>query len=290
MSKEKNPTVDEHVIPQVYLRGFSPDKANIYFYDLAKDEYSKKLVTIKSQEYVKNVYEFRDLNGELLAVNTIENIFAGIYEKLFKINRQKLLSRAVLDENLKTKSFLPKDEKYIWIVLAAIQFCRHPKYLDLLISLIKEEGITNSDIIARNTALLCALPTEVQLELDKVPLLKYEIELLSHMGMMFGRCNKVGKIFTSDFPIIGEMKDGKLIKFVYPITEDICLYFFAYSECKPGKRNVLFDLTYEDYKQLIKAIVYAADNKLYMSEKMSDKVYAWVREAYQEKKEESRHV
>ncbi len=79
-------TKKQHYIPQVYLRGFSPDykcnskdqvdkdKATIYQYSFEKGEVSNNAVPIKTVCYSNHLYEIRDKDGEYIYINWLETV------------------------------------------------------------------------------------------------------------------------------------------------------------------------------------------------------------------------
>ena len=74
MSKPQNPTQDEHYVPRVYLKGFSPDGNNIFFYDFRNDFATIKPVPVKSIFYEKNLYEARNSDKEIIYTNHVEKV------------------------------------------------------------------------------------------------------------------------------------------------------------------------------------------------------------------------
>ena len=113
MSKNK-PTIDEHYIPQCYLKQFSPDGERIYQYDVITGKQSPAPVPIKSICYEKHLYEFRDDNGDFVHRNLIEKAF-GIYEGEFATVFRSIQSKSSYEANFNTRSFLTKNEKALLI-------------------------------------------------------------------------------------------------------------------------------------------------------------------------------
>lgn len=111
----QNITKKQHYIPQVYLRGFSPeynDKSHeiscsgytIYCYDLTKTTQSYKPVPIKSVCYKNYLYEVTGDDGEIVLPNHLEKCFSAL-EKMFGTYRHILETKAFITENYTTNYF-----------------------------------------------------------------------------------------------------------------------------------------------------------------------------------------
>lgn len=77
------PTKRQHYIPQVLLRGFSPDYLNknsskdvskyrIFTYNLNKSNQNEKAIPIKDICFEKNLYEIKDENENIICINHLE--------------------------------------------------------------------------------------------------------------------------------------------------------------------------------------------------------------------------
>ncbi|RHQ88520.1 DUF4238 domain-containing protein [Clostridium sp. AF21-20LB] len=109
-------TKNQHYIPQVYLRGFSPEyekgsksypnsRYTIYCYDLNVKKQKYESVPIKSICYIKYLYEVTGHSGEIVLPNYLEHFFAGI-EKMFSDFRSGLERKAFIEDNYRTNCFL----------------------------------------------------------------------------------------------------------------------------------------------------------------------------------------
>lgn len=166
MSEDKI-TKKQHYIPQVYLRGFSPqyqdktlpnEKDTIYFYDLEKKKQSKIDVPIKSICYEEYLYEMRGDAGKFVCDNHLEGFFSRI-ENMFHTYRDKLERKAFLEENYNTKCFLTKNEKKFWKAYMIVQILRLPNGLDAVEQEIKKHMTYTSDnMLAHDAARWYCLP------------------------------------------------------------------------------------------------------------------------------------
>ena len=94
-----NLTRNQHYIPQVYLRGFSPDylgenrertdeaKFRIYAYNLNKEEKVNNPIPIKSICLKKDLYEINDSNENIVSANFLEK-WLGVIESKFSYYRK----------------------------------------------------------------------------------------------------------------------------------------------------------------------------------------------------------
>ena len=132
----ENITKKQHYIPQVYLRGFSPEyscksneipssKYTIYCYDLTKEVQSYEPVPIKSVCYKNYLYEVTGNEGEIVLPNHLEKFFSAM-AKMCREYRHKLERKAFITENYKTNYFLTQEEKSFWITYILIQILRMP--------------------------------------------------------------------------------------------------------------------------------------------------------------------
>ena len=150
----ENKTKKQHYIPQVYLRGFSPQYKNdggekldngkytIYAYDLKKNELSQA-IPIKSICYEEYLYEIRNDEGKIVSENYLENFFR-VLEKKFGAYRKKLESKALLEENYEINCFLTQEEKSFWVTYMIIQILRLPSALNAVTKAINTYPIIES--------------------------------------------------------------------------------------------------------------------------------------------------
>lgn len=143
----------EHYIPQVYLRGFSPDNRRIYKCRTTDLFEPPDAVTIRSVCNEKYFYELKNDEGELIWPNYLEKTFS-IIEKLFE-KYMKLLNRKAFNPcNYRSLCFFTKEEKYFWKSYICLQMMRLPQMISMVEEEIrKQHGDTYTDNVLRSMAL-----------------------------------------------------------------------------------------------------------------------------------------
>lgn len=68
MPNGDKPTVNQHIVPVVYLKNFSLDEKNLFFYDIEKDYLSDKAVPIKSILFKKISMRYMMLKMRLFTI------------------------------------------------------------------------------------------------------------------------------------------------------------------------------------------------------------------------------
>ena len=191
MSEDKM-TKKQHYIPQVYLRGFSPQyqgknktlpngKYTIYFYDLEMKKQSKMAVPIKSICYEGCLYEMRGDSGKFVCDNHLEGFFSRI-ENMFHTYRDKLEQKAFLEENYNTKCFLTKEEKIFWAAYMIVQILRLPNGLDAVEKEIKKHMTYTSDnMLAHDAARWYCLPFFSEINEETGQIIKTLIKPMENM-------------------------------------------------------------------------------------------------------------
>ena len=108
MSTENKITKKQHYVPQVYLRGFSPEyhkdnkdlplsKYTIYCHDLTARDQIMKAVPIKSICYNNYLYEVTGYEGEIVLPNYLEKVLST-FEKMFGNFRYELERKVYIGE------------------------------------------------------------------------------------------------------------------------------------------------------------------------------------------------
>lgn len=224
MPNGDRPKVDQHTVPQVYLRGFSDDKKHIRYYDFKSRGYSNGRVKIKDICFKKYMYEFYDNDGNIDSINIIENHLEK-YERKFGKYCDKL--KAMM--NPKSFSYYTRlvmdEEVAFWTVYTVIQYLRSNHTISSLQKLLWEDNPSESQQYTRNKVLYNCLPifmhkcdrgtlafdrvVEWFLEMDFVVLISFDYEFI-----------------TSDNPVCGIADDQfKVCRFVFPITRNIAIQF-----------------------------------------------------------------
>ena len=276
MSKKSDITKKQHYIPQVYLRGFSPEyhkgdirlskEYTIYFWDKGQNHIMKP-VPIKSICYSEYLYEVTGNGGEIVCSNYLEKFFS-IMERKFSEYRDILERKAFLKDNLKTKCFLSNKEKSFWATYIVIQILRMP----LTLKLAEKVGFeTWGDKInvkqAKNIARLFCLPFFYEIKNDSKELQVFNALIDPIKKMSFGiGVDKQAKIVTSDKPVFIHSKKYPCIeygKIIFPITSELCLFLFGEEDKKHVPKNFLFNINENNREEILKSMVASSQKKIY---------------------------
>lgn len=292
MASSGSETVREHVIPQVYLNGFSPEykqqygNKTIYCFNLKSDKQIDIPIPIKSICYEKNVYEVTGSDGNIVFKNHLEKFF-GQMEIRFSKYRKKLESKAFNKENYKIISFLESEEKTFWITFIILQILRLPITLNTVKEFIKEyfkENVTDEQ--ARNFSILSTLPFFKELDVDEPD--AYVINTLCDCMGKMSFCILVderGRFITSDQPIYIEAEDfpkREFNKLIYPITAQLCLVMTGGDEKKYCPRNVLRPVDDSILEVMFKAMICSSHEKIYLNRKLSGIEKNYIKEVFED--------
>lgn len=280
MSEDKI-TKKQHYIPQVYLRGFSPqyqdktlpnEKDTIYFYDLEKKKQSKIDVPIKSICYEEYLYEMRGDAGKFVCDNHLEGFFSRI-ENMFHTYRDKLERKAFLEENYNTKCFLTKNEKKFWKAYMIVQILRLPNGLDAVEQEIKKHMTYTSDnMLAHDAARWYCLPFFSEINGETGQIIKTLLKPMENMHIGVG-VDLQGRIITADNPVYVETSEWPCYeynKIIFSISSQLCLFLFGKEEKKMVDENFLFPIGEADREEIIVSLASNAFKKIYLSYKLEE--------------------
>lgn len=233
-------TKNQHYIPQVYLRGFSPEyekgsksypnsRYTIYCYDLNAKKQKYGSVPIKSICYSKYLYEVTGHSGEIVLPNHLEHFFAGI-ERMFSDFRSGLERKAFIEDNYRTNCFLTNDEKVFWVTYIIIQILRTPQILEIAESLsIETWGDNVSSKQAKNIARKFCLPffKEIDESSNEAFIINALFEPMKNMlfGVGIGRSKS---IITSDKPIYvcgSDFPCEEYDEIIFPVSSELCFFY-----------------------------------------------------------------
>lgn len=300
MLKVKSITKKQHYIPQVYLRGFSPeyiDKNNeiplsrytIYCYDLTKEAQSYKPIPIKSVCYKNYLYEVTGTDGAIVLPNHLEKFFS-VMEKKFSEFRHKLERKAFITENYATNSFLTQEEKLFWITYILIQILRMPQILELaeqVVSETWEKELTNKQM--QNIARLFCLPFFKEITEGNKETMLFEALFDPMENMSFGIGVDVqGKIITSDKPAFVYSKVFPCIEYeriIFPISSQICLFMFGNEDKKMQRKNFLFPIDVDYREEIIKSMSVSAFEKVYSNHIFDKKERKYIKEIMKDRED-----
>lgn len=298
MQKDSNITKKQHYIPQVYLRGFSPEyqknkeklpssKYTIYCHDLKIKNQIMKAIPIKSVCYKDYLYEVTGYEGEIVLANHLEHFFSSM-EKMFSEYRDKLEKKAFVEENYKTKCFLTGEEKVFWVTYILIQILRIPQILNLAENVSLETwGNEINTKQAKNIARMFCLPffNEIEEESKEAVVFAALFEPMKNMSFGVG-VDRQAKIITSDNPVYIYSEDFSCEEYesvIFPITSEICLFLFGKESKKKYPRNSLFPINNERREAILKSMTDSSFEKLYSNHLLEKREIGLVEEVLAKK-------
>lgn len=296
MPTKKNVTKNQHYIPQVYLRGFSPDylrkkekakpveKYTIYRYKLGEKEQQKIAVPIKSICYEKYLYEMMDEQGQTIMPNYFECCFSEL-ERMFGEYRKKLEAKVFVQDNFYTKCFLTEDEKIFWTTYMVFQILRVPQILHCA-----EENCKTiwknevSDIQARNIARRFTLPFLKKIKENDIEIYLFDFLWKPMKNMSFGiGVDPEGKIVTSDKTVFiysgrEEIPCEEYERVIFPISSQICLFMFGGKDKQIYNKNFLFPINEKDREEILKSMAVSAYRNLYSNHFLGREEIRYIKE------------
>ena len=262
----------QHYVPQVYLRGFSEDNARIWSYSLDPMD-SGKLVPIKSVCYVKNLYEIRKNDGELVAPNWIENVLSK-FEGMYAEHLRALKRKAYNKENYSTKCFLSTEEKSFWKFYVTLQMMRSPSVLRKA-QMITDELNENRllDYKTSSLAVYLCLPFFGEMKPEDRNAFVFFLKPILNMSIAIG-VDESETLFTSDNPVYcySPQKDITLLeeyeRIVMPLTSSLVLIMLGGEVAKGHDKNRLFRLSEEDQRIIRTSIAYTARLRVFSKKEL----------------------
>lgn len=293
MMSVQNITKKQHYIPQVYLRGFSPEyidksketslsRYTIYCYDLTKKSQSYEPVPIKSVCYKNYLYEVTGKHGEIVLPNHLEKFFS-ILEQMFSRYRHKLETKVFITENCDTNFFLTQEEKTFWVTYILIQTLRIPQVLELVekVGLETLEGeLTYKQV--QNIARLFCMPFFREMTKENRETMLFNIVLEPMRCMYFGvGVDTQARIITSDKPVFVYSKEfpcKEYDRIIFPISSQICLFMFGSEDKKMQRKNFLFPIDEEYREEIIKSMSASSFEKVYANHVFDKKERRYIKQ------------
>lgn len=298
MSKGSDITKKQHYIPQVYLRGFSPEykrnngdlplsRYTIFCHDLTVKDQIKKAIPVKSICYSENLYEVTDCEGKIVLGNRLERFFSEL-EKMFGNYRHELERKAFIEDNYRTKCFLTSEEKVFWVAYILIQILRLPQILDLaertsLEILGKQININQAQNIAKRFCL--PFFEEMKEDSQETAVFNALFNLMKNMSFAVG-VDKRARIITSDKPVYIYSKEypcEEYERIIFPITSEICLFMFGGEDKKRYPKNSLFPIGDDGREEILKSMADSSFGKIYSNHLLDKKEKKFVEEVLIEK-------
>lgn len=227
---QNKPITDEHYIPRCYLKQFTIDSERLYQYDVISRKQTPVPVHINSICYERNLYEFKDENGEFIYRNLIEKSFIP-YEGIFADVFRSIQAKATNKANLATRSFLTMKEKAFLMIFLTTMILRAPETLHELSETTKDIYNRNiSDTTAKNLVLQTGLPIYKELDFKETSLFNAVLGLFEDMAFIIG-ITEQDSLLTSDKPVLvkGETNPVKVLDVILPITPNLILFMKPYA-------------------------------------------------------------
>lgn len=298
MSNGDRLTKKQHYIPQVYLRGFSPEyekenkdypsaRYTIYCHDLNSKKQLLQAVPIKSICYNEYLYEVTGNDGEIVLPNHLEHFFSAI-EKKFSNFRDRLERKSFIEENYKTKCFLTNEEKIFWVTFILIQTLRMPQVLYIAECLSKETwGDNINSKQAKNIARTFCLPFFKELEEAGKESFVFDALFDPMKNMSFGvGVDRSGKLITSDKPIYvyaNDFPSDEYEEIIFPISSELCLFLFGKENKSNYPKNFLFPIDDEVREEIFKSMTASSFGKLYSNHILDKKEQKYIKEVMKDK-------
>lgn len=268
---KKQITINQHYIPQVYLRGFSSDNKTIFMCRTTDLFQPPDAVTIRSVCSEKYLYELKDDNGNLIWPNHLEKIFS-IIEKQFEIYLKKIRSKAFNPQNYSSLCFFTKSEKNFWKSYISLQMMRMPKIISMAAEEIKRRNERPvSDGTLRAMALGECLPF---FKKDKdTDYLIFKIRtVLNPMSIALG-VDESGGIITSDSPVVSQAPDynmGSLEKIEFSLNSKLVLFLFGGRLKDQYRKNSLFPLNTDEVRTIQRDIACSAEEWVFSDHQLTE--------------------
>jgi hypothetical protein len=285
---DKPTTKKQHFIPQVYLRGFSPDyillgksrtepsKFTIYQHEIGVTDQIDRTVPVKSICYQDYLYETPDKNGEYVNPNWLEKAFNAL-EQMFASYREKLEKKAFHEENYKIMHFLDSDERAFWITYIALQVLRLPELLDEAAKetkrLVGNENISEVDINAFVRMYCLPLFSEIKENSKEALVFNSIIKPMFSMNFAIG-VDLENKLITSDKTVYiytPKYPCDEYEEVVFPITSSICLVLLGGDKKEKYKNNILFPIDGKTREYICGCIASTAFKRVYSNHFLSDR-------------------
>lgn len=268
MANGKNPTVDEHFVPRMYLRGFSEikgEKAFICQFDTNTMRQTPTSVKVEDVCCEKNLYELRDSDGSFIARNHIENTFGRIEDYTARVIKS-IVAKSQNETCLNCSTVLSQDDKsYLTIFLTALLY-RDPQTIEMGIRFLQASDPSMAGREARNSTLMNLLPSGVDPEWDKNTVIRSAIEKFSGMFFQIGFTDE-HTIITSDRPVIQwpshDNSDNRPRAVAFPLTSRLVLYLFPIEKAEQNGVSCFFKLSEQQINDIQTNIAVCARRWIY---------------------------
>ena len=284
MANGNNPTVDEHYVPRMYLRGFSEikgEKAFICQFDTNMMRQTPTAVKVEDVCFEKNLYELRDGDGSYIAQNHIENNFRRIEGFTARVIRS-IVDKSQDETCLNCSTVLSQDDKsYLTIFITALLY-RDPQTIEMGIRFLQESNPSMDGREARNFTLMNLLPLGVDPEWDNSTVIRSALESFSGMFFQIGFTDD-DAIITSDRPVIQwpshDSSDNRPRAVAFPLTSRLVLYLFPIENAEQNETSCFFKMSEQQINSIQTNIAVCARRWIYSKNMLTDDQLEIIKEA-----------
>lgn len=254
---------EQHSVPVCYLRGFAEtikDKnPYVYLYELNKKNQQFQAINARDIAKEKNLYEFKDDDGNFLERNANENFYKQ-YEDEYKKKIQEI----------NDYHSIPESSYDWWIEYLILQLTRTPYYLGISDETLKEQhpsvytekNVRNASLYVTNPA-LSGKNQIFQKYIKEFEALDFQVYAI-----------KEGKFITCDNPVVVSHIDSEISEVLFTATDKICFHL-----AKPG---LIEKDEYWDYDIVNSILLANAQKYLFSSYRLTKKYIKDLRNIYQE--------
>lgn len=248
MADGNKPTVDEHYVPRMYLRGFSEikgEKAFICQFDTNTMQQMPTSIQVDDVCFEKNLYELKDSNGSIIAQNSIENTFRQIEKNTCRVIRS-IIDKSQNENCLNCSTILSEEDKSLLIIFITALLYRDPQTIVRGMRSLQEKNPNVDCRNARNFTLMNLLPLSGDPKWDNNTIIRSAIETLSSMFFQIGFTGN-DNILTSDRPVIQwlslDSSDNRPRAVAFPLTSKLVLYMFPIENVEQNMRSCFFKMS-----------------------------------------------
>lgn len=270
MPNGDKPTVDEHYVPQVYLRGFATDNNSerIYRLSLANISAGCTNVKIRSQSYERNLYEVKNSSGNFIGRNYIENSLHDV-ETLFGKYCSTLFAEIEACKATNKITYLSQDmrsflTKFILLQMvrtkSAIQFAQTKATEGL-----KEYVYPHEAKILTFFKLFPFFDTDKATPLVGSNMIDIMIPWLDNMVLFVGSFSD-DVLFTSDNPVYALMEDYNVkepAEILLPLSPRFVAIYIHRDKVEQEYNNQIIQLSDEWAEHIRECTIIGARDTLY---------------------------
>lgn len=286
MPKGAKPTVNEHYIPRMYLRGFSEisksGKAKLWQFSLKSMQQSTVQVGVEDICFEKHLYEIKGSDGSYIAQNTIEKTFGKIETNANRVI-QSIQAKSKKENCLNCPSILSDDDKSYLAIFATSLLFRDPMTIESGIGYLQKANPDMDDREARNYTLLNLLPLGIDRDWDKNTIIRTALGNLAGMAYQIGIADE-DVIITSDRPVVlwppkEDEQYDRPRAVAFPLTSKLLLYLFPLESVDPIARNCFVKLSDDQINDFYGYCSVYARNWIYSRNPLTKEQLTFIREA-----------